>query len=91
MNIEPYNTVGLIPTVWGISRREDILHNIEHLRHMVKAACWLASLDLPVRLIALPEGLCRVSMTKYWTPIMSILHAPAPSISRVLKQICWAR
>ena len=23
---------------------------------MVKAACWLASLDLPVRLVALPEG-----------------------------------
>jgi predicted amidohydrolase len=56
MAIEPYNAVGLIPTVWGISRRDEIRKNIEHLRHMVKAACWLASLDLPVRLIALPEG-----------------------------------
>ncbi|WP_138379474.1 nitrilase-related carbon-nitrogen hydrolase [Luteithermobacter gelatinilyticus] len=56
MTIEPYNAVGLIPTVWGISRREDILRNIEHHRHMIKAACWLSGLDLPVKLIALPEG-----------------------------------
>lgn len=54
--IEPYNAVGLVPTVWGISRRADIERNIEHHRHMVKAACWLSSLDLPVKLIAFPEG-----------------------------------
>ncbi|MFQ5661175.1 MAG: nitrilase-related carbon-nitrogen hydrolase [Gammaproteobacteria bacterium] len=54
--IEPYNAVGLIPTVWGISRREDIMRNIDHHRHMVKAACWLSGLDLPVRLIVFPEG-----------------------------------
>ena len=54
--IEPYNAVGLIPTMWGISERADIMRNIEHHRHLVKAACWLASLDLPVRLVALPEG-----------------------------------
>lgn len=54
--IEPYNAVGLIPVVWGISKREDIMRNIEHHRQMVKAAFWLANLDLPVRLIAIPEG-----------------------------------
>ena len=54
--IEPYNAVGLVPTVRGIRRREDIMTNIEHHRHMIKAACWLASLDLPVRLVAFPEG-----------------------------------
>jgi predicted amidohydrolase len=54
--IEPYNAVGLIPTVWGIGKRADIMRNIEHHAHMVKAATWLASLDLPVRLVALPEG-----------------------------------
>ena len=32
------------------------MRNIEHHRHMMKAATWLASLDLPVRLVALPEG-----------------------------------
>ncbi|MEM7539959.1 MAG: nitrilase-related carbon-nitrogen hydrolase [Pseudomonadota bacterium] len=54
--IEPFNAVGLIPTVWGISERADIMRNIEHQSHMVKAACWLSGLDLPVKLIAFPEG-----------------------------------
>ena len=33
--IEPYNAVGLVPTVWGISTRRDIMRNIEHHQHMV--------------------------------------------------------
>src|SRR3989442_1473505 len=54
--ISPYTAVGLVPTVRGIRKREDIKINIEHLAHLVKAAAWLSSLDLPVRLIAMPEG-----------------------------------
>ena len=54
--IKPYTAVGLIPTVRGIRKRKDIRTNLEHLSHLVKAAAWLSSLDLPVRLIALPEG-----------------------------------
>src|SRR6202043_3469559 len=54
--IKPYTAVGLIPTVRGIRKRADIMRNIEHLEHLVKAASWLSSLDLPVRLIAIPEG-----------------------------------
>ena len=54
--IKPYNAVGLIPTVRGIRKRKDIMINLEHLSHLVKAAAWLSSLDLPVRLIAFPEG-----------------------------------
>src|ERR1700747_2077829 len=54
--IEPYTAVGLIPTVRGIRRREDIQRNLEHLRHLVKAAVWLSGLSLPVRLVAVPEG-----------------------------------
>jgi predicted amidohydrolase len=46
----------LVPTVRGIRKRDDIAVNLEHIAHMVKAAAWLSSLDLPVRLIALPEG-----------------------------------
>ena len=53
---EPYNAVGLVPTVWGISKRADIFRNIEHHRHIIKAACWLSDIDLPVKLIILPEG-----------------------------------
>jgi predicted amidohydrolase len=42
--------------VRGIRKRSDIMINLEHLSHLVKAAAWLSSLDLPVRLIAFPEG-----------------------------------
>lgn len=54
--IEPYNAVGLVPTMWGIRRRAEIFKNIEHLKHMLKAACWLSDIDFPVRLVAIPEG-----------------------------------
>ena len=45
-----------MPTVWGIRHRSEISKNIEHLASMANAALWLSSLDLPVKLIALPEG-----------------------------------
>ena len=54
--IKPYTAVGLIPAVRGIRKRADIKINLEHLAHLTKAAAWLSSLDLPVRLIAFPEG-----------------------------------
>ena len=54
--IEPYNAVGLIPTFWGIRKRADIKHNIEHIQHLTKAAFWLSNLDIPVKLLAIPEG-----------------------------------
>jgi predicted amidohydrolase len=54
--IEPYQAVGLIPTIRGIRHRDEISWNLEHIAHLIKAAAWLSSLDLPVRLIAIPEG-----------------------------------
>ncbi|HJY88250.1 MAG TPA: nitrilase-related carbon-nitrogen hydrolase [Candidatus Acidoferrales bacterium] len=54
--IKPYMAVGLVPTIRGIRTRKDIHINLEHLKHLVKAACWLSALDLPVRLLAFPEG-----------------------------------
>ena len=54
--IKTYTAVGLVPTVRGIRKRADIKVNLEHLKHLLKAASWLSSLDLPVRLIAIPEG-----------------------------------
>src|SRR5215217_9784625 len=53
---EPYTAVGLIPTVTGIRNRSEIQRNLDHISHLIKAASWLSSLDLPVRLIAIPEG-----------------------------------
>ena len=56
MSIKPYTAVGLIPTVRGIRHRSDIKENLTHIKHLTKAASWLSSLSLPVRLIAIPEG-----------------------------------
>jgi predicted amidohydrolase len=53
---EPYTAVGLVPTIWGVRKRSDIQKNLDHVAHLIKAASWLSSLDLPVRLIAIPEG-----------------------------------
>src|SRR5256885_13658446 len=54
--IEPYQAIGLVPTMWGIRRREEIAKNLEHISHLFKAAFWLGGLDQPVRLGAIPEG-----------------------------------
>src|ERR1700758_3050023 len=54
--IEPYQAVGLIQTMRGVRRREEISWNLQHISHMVKAASWLSSMDLPVKLICIPEG-----------------------------------
>src|SRR4051794_27334105 len=54
--IEPYQAIGLVPTMWGIKRREDIRRNLEHLDHLMTASAWLGGLDLPWRLIAAPGG-----------------------------------
>jgi predicted amidohydrolase len=54
--IEPYQAVGLIQTMRGIRRREDIQWNLDHITHLTRAASWLSSMDLPVRLICIPEG-----------------------------------
>jgi predicted amidohydrolase len=52
----PYTAVGLVPTVRGVRQRSDIQRNLDHIAHLIAAASWLSSLDLPVRLIAIPEG-----------------------------------
>lgn len=54
--IEPYNAVGLVPEFWGIRSREDISRNLDHLESLTKAAFWLSNLDIPVKLLAIPEG-----------------------------------
>jgi tryptophan synthase beta chain len=70
--IKPYTAVGLVPTVRGIRTRADIERNLEHLAHLVKAAAWLSSLDLPVRPIALPEG----ALQGFNDEVLDLDHAP---------------
>src|SRR5258708_13568347 len=52
----PYEARGVAPTLGGLRSRNEIKTNLEPLSHLIKAASWLSSLALPVRLIAIPEG-----------------------------------
>ena len=70
--IEPYQVVGLISTMRGIRRREEISWNLEHISHMVKAASWLSSMDLPVRLICIPEG----GLQGFTDEVLDLDHEP---------------
>lgn len=56
MTIAPYNAVGLIPTIWGIRKRAEIARNLEHLHHLCGFGVAVSSMDLPVKLVAIPEG-----------------------------------
>src|SRR5206468_2556460 len=54
--MDPYTAVGLIPAVRVVRKRSEIQRNLDHISHLLAAASWLSSLDLPVRLVLLPEG-----------------------------------
>ena len=83
--VEPYQAVGLIQTMRGIRRREEIVWNLEHISHMVKAASWLSSMDLPVRLICIPEGGVRALPTRCSTSITRSTRETARSTSPARK------
>lgn len=54
--IEQYMTLALQPVMRGAYERADILTNIAHVTELCRAAVVLSGIDLPVRLITIPEG-----------------------------------
>ena len=54
--IEPYTALALQSMMRGAHKRADIKHNLEHLAELTHAAIWLAGIELPVKLLAIPEG-----------------------------------
>jgi predicted amidohydrolase len=48
--------VGLSPAVRAIKQRADIAVNLDHIERVSRVAFWNASMDIPVRLLTLPEG-----------------------------------
>jgi len=53
--VQQYTALALATTVWTIKKRGDIVNNLHRLGRQIRAAKWAAELDLPVRLVALPE------------------------------------
>jgi len=54
--IEQYMALALQPVMQGAHERADIQRNLDHIAELARAAVWLTAIDLPVRLIAIPEG-----------------------------------
>lgn len=54
--IEQYMALALQPTMRGCRKRSEIITNLKHISELIDAAVWLSGIDLPVRLIAIPEG-----------------------------------
>ena len=54
--IEQYMALALQPTMRGCRTRADVTTNIRHISELIDAAVWLSAIDLPVRLICIPEG-----------------------------------
>ena len=54
--IEQYMALALQPTIRGCRSKSDVALNIRHISELIDAAVWLSAIDLPVRLICIPEG-----------------------------------
>ena len=54
--IEQYLGLTLQPMMLGAHKREDIQRNIQHIAEIAYAAVNVNSIELPVRLLAIPEG-----------------------------------
>lgn len=53
---DPYVALALQPAFHGARNRDDVRTNIERINGLMEAARWMAETELPVRLIAIPEG-----------------------------------
>ena len=54
--IPQYMALALQPTMRGCRKRSEVSVNIRHISELIDAAVWLSAIDLPVRLICIPEG-----------------------------------
>lgn len=54
--VEQYMALALQPVLRGAHQRDDIARNLDHIAELARAAVWLSAIDLPVRLVAVPEG-----------------------------------
>lgn len=54
--IEQYMALALQPSMKWAYSMEDIKENINHIDELIKAATYLAEIEMPVKLITIPEG-----------------------------------
>ncbi|MCU7805372.1 MAG: hydrolase [Candidatus Thiodiazotropha sp. (ex Lucinoma borealis)] len=55
-HIKQYMALALQPVIQGAHKRDDIVRNLDHITELSRAAVWLSAIDLPVKLVTIPEG-----------------------------------
>jgi len=53
---DPYVALALQPAFKGVRKKDQIMDNIENISMLMDVAIWMSETELPVRLIAIPEG-----------------------------------
>lgn len=71
--VAPYMAVGLSTVIYGVAARRHIRNNLETIEEAIHAAVSMVNINLPVRLIALPEG----ALTGFTDEIFDIPHTVA--------------
>ena len=54
--VAPYQCVAISPIAYNISKRSDISRNLDNVEMMIDAAIGISDINMPVKLVALPEG-----------------------------------
>lgn len=54
--VAPYQCIAISPITYNISCRADIKRNLDNIEMMIDAAIGIADINMPVKMIALPEG-----------------------------------
>ena len=71
--VPPYTAVGISTVVYTVSERRHISVNLQTIEDAIHAAMGVVSINLPVKLIALPEG----ALTGFPDEIFNIPHVTA--------------
>ena len=54
--IAPYQCVAISTVAYNTSKRSDISRNLDNIENMIDAAIGISDINLPVKLVAIPEG-----------------------------------
>ena len=68
--IAPYQCIALSPIAYNISKRSDIMHNLNNIEMLIDAAIGISDINMPVKLVALPEG----ALTGFGDEIFDLDH-----------------
>ena len=71
--VAPYTAIGISTVVYTVSKRQQIRVNLQTIEDAIHAAMGVVSINLPVKLIALPEG----ALTGFPDEIFNIPHVTA--------------